>query len=608
MGHQALQIFYQNYSAEDQAGQRSLETLLNCYCREVASPAGQISIGPLFGQGDWPMALRAAALGQSSGKAMHILLPHSGARLLVAVDQSSPTSNYRYRSPFYHKSPGRPWAPLDWHTLATLLLRDLAEQNDVPFNEELLEQIRDSVAVAGAILAVPQPAMPRDTLAAYLDSEQSLAFGHPFHPAPKSRQGFSAADLRRYAPELRASFPLHYFAVRREHWLQSSLLPESTDALLAAQAPAGLQADDDFALLPAHPWQARYLLSQPVVRAAIEQDRLRDLGPQGAAYFATSSIRTLFHPDNPYFYKCSLQVRITNCVRKNAVYELEGALQVTRIIRAVWSRLAAQFPTLRVLEEPAYASVRLGGNEPQADREAAEGFGLILRQGLDPADTATVTPLLAGSLFGNHTRGQARLADMLDRLAQKQAAPRESVAEGWFSAYVQQLLPPVLHCFFDHGIVFEPHLQNVLLGLTEDWPSHIWLRDFEGVKLVTGRFNAVSLDTTDARVRQALFYSDNQGWNRIAYCLLVNNFCEAVAQLSALHPSLEQRLWRIIGHQLRRYLAQHGNPNAARRINALLAGAPFPAKANLINRFHKRPDREASYLPLPSPLAYLGDI
>jgi siderophore synthetase component len=607
MGHQALQIFYQNCSAEDQAGQRSLETLLNCYCREVASPAGQISIGPLFGQGDWPMALRAA-LGQGGGKAMHILLPHSGERLLVAIDQSSPTGNYRYRSPFYHKSPGRPWAPLDWRTLAILLLRDLAEQNDVPFNAELLEQIRDSVAVTGAILAVPQPAMPCDTLAAYLDSEQSLAFGHPFHPAPKSRQGFSAADLQRYAPELRASFPLHYFAVRREHWLQNSLLPASTDALLAAQAPDGLQADDDFALLPTHPWQARYLLSQPVVRAAIEQDRLRDLGPQGPAYFATSSIRTLFHPDNSYFYKCSLQVRITNCVRKNAIYELEGALQVTRIMRTIWPRLAAQFPTMRVLEEPAYASVRLGDNEALTDREAAEGFGLILRQGLDPADTATVTPLLAGSLFGNHTRGQARLADIMDRLAQKQAAPREAVAEDWFSAYVQQLLPPVLHCFFDHGIVFEPHLQNVLLGLTEDWPSHIWLRDFEGVKLVAGRFNAVSLDTVEAKVRQGLFYSDDQGWNRIAYCLLVNNFCEAVAQLSALHPSLEPRLWRIIGHQLRTYLAHHGNPNAARRINALLAGAPFPAKANLINRFHKRPDREASYLPLPSPLAYLRDI
>jgi siderophore synthetase component len=607
MGQQALQTLYQTCTAEDQAGQRSLETLLNCYCREIAGPAGQISIGPTFGQSDWPMALRAV-LGQDSGKAMHILLPYTGERLLAAVDQASPTGNYRYRSPFYHKSPGRPWAPLDWRLLAALLLRDLAVQHDCPFNEELMEQIRDSVAVTGAILAEPPSPVPRDALAAYLHSEQSLAFGHPFHPAPKSRQGFSSADIRRYAPELRASFPLHYFAVRREHWLQNSLLPEPADALLAAQAPAGLQRADDFALLPAHPWQARYLLSQPAVRTALDQDRLRDLGPQGPAYFATSSIRTVFHPDNPYFYKCSLQVRITNCVRKNAVYELEGALQVTRIMRALKPRLAAQFPTLRVLEEPAYASVLLGGCENQSEREAAEGFGLILRQGLSPADTCSITPLLAGALFGNHTRGQARLAHIFDRLAHKHTAPREAVIEDWFSAYVEQLLPPVLHCFFDHGIVFEPHLQNVLLGLTEDWPSHVWLRDFEGVKLVTGRFNAVSLDAAEARVRQALFYSDDQGWNRIAYCLLVNNLGEAVAQLSALQPPLEQRLWRIVGHQLRRYLAHYGNPAAARRLNALLAGAPFPAKANLINRFYKRPDREAAYLPLPSPLAYWGDV
>lgn len=296
--------------------------------------------------------------------------------------------------------------------------------------------------------APPQPADPPNALAAYLGSEQSLVYGHPFHPAPKSRQGFSAEDLQRYAPELSARFPLYYFAVRREHWLQQSLLPESADALLAVQAPTGLEADDNFALLPTHPWQARYLLSRPAVQAALEQDRLRDLGPQGPAYFATSSIRTLFHPDNPYFYKCSLHVRITNCVRKNAIYELDGALQVTRVMRTVGPRLAARFPGLRILEEPAYASVRLGGDESPAEREAAEGFGLILREGLDPADTAATTPLLAGSLFGNHTRGQARLREIIGRLARRQASPWDTVAENWFSAYVEQLLPPVLHCFF----------------------------------------------------------------------------------------------------------------------------------------------------------------
>ncbi|MFA5985330.1 MAG: IucA/IucC family protein [Methylococcaceae bacterium] len=604
MGNQALHVYYQTCTAEDQAGQRSMAGLLNCYCREVARPAGNIGIGPLFGQDDWPMALRIA-LGASGGKAMRILLPHTGERILVVVDADSATANYRYRSAFYHKSPGQPWSPLDWQTLATLLLQDLANQYGLVFNDELLQQIRASVEVTSTILAVAQPALPSAAQAAYIASEQALAFGHPFHPAPKSRQGFSKIDVQSYSPELGASFPLHYFAVRLEHCLQASLLNLSSAEILASMAPKELACEQGYALIPSHPWQARHLLQMPSVQAALQTQSLRYLGAQGPAYFATSSIRTLFHPDQAYFLKCSLHVRITNCVRKNAIYELEGALQVTRIVRVIKPLLASQFPTLRILEEPAYASVNLNTKHTQENPEVSEGFGIILREGIASADTASVTPLLTGALFGNHSRGQAWLAVILDSLAQRQAAPLASVAEEWFAMYVELLLPPVLHCYFDHGIVFEPHLQNVLIGLSKDWPSHVWLRDFEGVKLITGRFNAVSVDELQPSVRQGLFYSDNQGWNRIAYCLLVNNFCEAIAQISALQPALEARLWHIVAQQLRRYLTLYCNINAIRRIQPLLAGGTLPAKANLINRFYKRPDREASYVALPSPLVNL---
>src|SRR5207253_1436612 len=44
----------------------------------------------------------------------------------------------------------------------------------------------------------------------FLAAEQSIRFGHPFHPAPKASPGFTAADLDRYAPEVGASFPLHW--------------------------------------------------------------------------------------------------------------------------------------------------------------------------------------------------------------------------------------------------------------------------------------------------------------------------------------------------------------------------------------------------------------
>ena len=591
--------------AQQEAGRRSMETLLNCYCREVAGPEGQLSVGPLFGQNDNPVSIRLA-LQRSGGRIMHVRLPLSGDRLLTVVDGASPTSNYRYQSPFYCKSPEKPWALLDWQVLAGLLLREMSLKNKLPVNDELMQQIHDSVAVTTAVLCASHPGrFSQEPLQAFIESEQSLIFGHPFHPAPKSRQGVSYEDMLRYSPETGANFPLHYFAVRREYLLQQSVLTESCDQIVTAQAPAGLAADDEYALIPTHPWQARYLLGHASVAAAIRTGRIRDLGQQGPNYYPTSSIRTLFHSDNPYFYKCSLNIRITNCVRKNAVYELEGALQVTRIMRALMPSLELQFPGIRILEEPAFISVDLK-QEDQFAKEVTEGFGMILRQNFADVLLTGVTPILAGALFGNHVYGEARIRELLADMEQHRKIPFEDAAEQWFSRYVAEIMYPVLYCYFAHGVIFEPHLQNVVIGVARGEPQQVFLRDFEGVKLVKERYCANRLEAISPRARESLWYSNDQGWKRVAYCLFVNNFCEAISQISAGKPALQNRLWATVRHHLHVYQSHYGDDVSARCINALFNGEPLPGKANLINRFFKRPDRASEYLPVNNPLGALG--
>ncbi len=592
------------------AAQRSLETLLNCYCREVAIPEGQASVGPLFGHNDWPLALRCAL---ASGHALHILLPRLDTRVVIAVRHDSPTGNYRYLSPLYGKSAGRGWAQLDWRALADLVIRDLAAKTGQPYNHELLAQVEDSVQVTAAILEAPWAnAMPSDPLQAYLDSEQSLTYGHPFHPAPKSRQGFSAEDLRRYSPELRGGFQLHYFAVRRDAVCQQSTLSQACSDVLAAHAPRGLAVDDGYLLVPAHPWQARWLLDKPLIAAAMRDGRIRHLGAQGELFYPTSSVRTLYQPGNPYFYKFSLHVRLTNCVRKNAVYELEGALQVNRIMRRVLPELRKLFPGAAIMEEPAFLSVDLrqeGGagddvHDDAASREITEGFGLILRRGFDDGNLlAGATPLLAGALFGNHVLGEARLAALLRQLAQHEGLAPQAAMEAWFSRYVEQVLYPVLYCYFAHGVVFEPHLQNVVIGLAGHSPAQVFLRDFEGVKLVAERHPADTLPGISQRAREALWYGAEAGWNRIAYCLFVNNFCEAIHQLAAGQPAAERRLWYVVRHHLQRYQREYGCAASAQRIAAVLGGQPLPAKCNLSNRFLKQADRAAGYAPFANPFA-----
>lgn len=593
-------------AAQQEAGRRSMETLLNCYCREVAGPHGQLSVGPLFGQNDWPQSIYMAWR-NGGGSIMHIRLPLTEARLLAVVEAASPTGNYRYRSPFYCKAPGKAWTLLDWESLAGLLLRELSLQTETPANDELMQQIRDSVAVTTAILqaSCPGPFSPQP-LQAFIESEQSLVFGHPFHPAPKSRRGISHEDMLRYSPEMGVRFPLHYFAVRREYLLQQSLLPASCDAIVAQQAPAHLSADEAYALIPTHPWQARHLLGHAGVGEALRAGRIRDLGPQGTCFYPTSSIRTLFHPDHPYFYKCSLHIRITNCVRKNAAYELEGALQVSRIMRTLLPALQPMFPGLRVMEEPAFLSVDLKLGDMQRDKEVTEGFGMILRRGFHDALQPGVTPLLAGALFGNHRHGQARMRELLAQMQRRRSMPYSEAAEHWFSRYVAELMHPVLYCYFAHGIVFEPHLQNVVIGVAAGEPQQVFLRDFEGVKLVRERYGERQLQDVGARAREALWYDNELGWKRVAYCLFMNNFCEAIGQLGAGDPALQSRLWAVVRHQLHAYQGRHGDAASAGRIGALLSGEPLPGKTNLLNRFFKRADRATTYVSVANPLVIRG--
>ena len=65
-----------------------------------------------------------------------------------------------------------------------------------------------------------------------------------------------------------------------------------------------------------------------------------------------------------------------------------------------------------------------------------------------------------------------------------------------------------------------------------------------------------------------------------------------------IHPSLS-----FLPHYI---AAQFPHPSASRRIQGLLAGEPLPAKGNLLTRFMRQADRQASYLPLYHPLGVVN--
>ncbi|ULR48343.1 IucA/IucC family protein [Streptomyces deccanensis] len=552
-------------------------TLLNCLLREVSGPEHQTAVI------DGHLLLR---------------LPRRGLLLRVALRRRSLLGAHRFTGPVQEPS-DTGWTALDWRRLAEYIHDELSLRTGVR-NDEFLHQIDSShrtVATALAARAADEPtgraAAARDPhptaphgLPDYLASEQSLLFGHRFHPTPKARTG-DAEAWQSYAPEAGATFPLRNLAVR-EHLIAEETAEEGATAVLDRERG---DVPEGYRLLPAHPWQYEMLREHRLLRQALGRGDILDLGPGGREYAATASVRTLF--DGDAFLKFSLNVRITNCLRKNASYELSGAVALTRLLAPALTDLQTRFPGSAMLREPAYRSLAVPGPDGTPDRALLEGFGVIVREGLSRRLLPGTTPLLAAAVADEYPTSGAHVSRLLDG-----AGPRTALH--WWRAYLRLLVPPVLAACFDHGIVLEPHLQNVLICVDGDgMPAQVLFRDLEGTKLVPDH-HADALAALPPEVAGPLSYDARRGWDRVVYCLLVNHVAELLAALADLHPETEADLWAAVRATLQDYADENVCPP---RLAALLAGVPLPAKTNLLTRWERKADREAGYVRLPSPLA-----
>lgn len=578
--------------AQRTAEQAAISALLRCFCREIGAPRSLITLLPPDHHGPLPAPLRSAK------RLLHITLAEGTSALIIGTRSTSETQDYHFCTRPYLRR-GRHFRALDWRQLAERLYAETARLLEARPNEEIIEQTANSVAIAARLIAhrLEHPRAMDGTrgMADYLRSEGSLLFGHACHPTPKSRQGVDIDLMVRHSPEILRPFDLSYVAVRREQlWSCAAEGPEAWDQL-AACLPAGL-ADQEWAALPVHPVQARKLRERPAFARAIREGWLRDLGAVAKPYHATSSVRTLLDPADPFFFKLSLDIRLTNCVRKNAEYELTGAVATTRLIRQKKAEFDREFPDCVILEEPASLSVNPPPSWQEEERRVlVEGHGLILRQSLAPLTPPDITPLVAGALFTAGLDGRSPVQQIIGEDAD------DARIIGWFRDYARRLVHPVLYAYFRHGLIFEPHLQNVVIGLRDRTPARIYLRDFEGVK-VTKAALPEAIKALDAKARSALSYSADQGWRRIAYCLFVNNLCEAIHHLSRGEDSLRRALWAEVEAVVAAYQRHYGDTASRERLLPLLSGAPLPSKAMLITRFLQQADREAGYVDLANPM------
>ncbi|MEV5433102.1 IucA/IucC family protein [Streptomyces sp. NPDC052701] len=485
--------------------------LLNCLLREVAEPVAEHD----------PAGRSGAAGGAWGGRRVYRL---PGVDRLLRV-----RGTRRPAEPELHAA-GR-WHRIGHTELVKLVAEELRRHTGLS-NHELPAEMIDSRDAVAALLTARARATPPGS--PYLRSEQSLLTGHPHHPAPKARGGGPAAGWLPYAPEAHARFPLTLLGLREDTVVEEGDT-RALDAL--GTAPPG------YRLLPAHPWQLD--LAGRELAPAFADGRLVRLGTTSFDAWPTAAVRTLYAPGHDLFLKFSLDVRITNDVRRLWRHDL---LKLRRTDAAV-SRALREGPAAW-LSDRGYRTAGF----------AFEELAVLVRDGFAGHLPPGATPLLA-----------AGLVEGFD------GSPLDTTADpaAWWEAYLAQVVPPAVTAFADHGVVLEAHLQNTLVAVDhEGTPVRALFRDAEGVKLLPEVDRAA-------------------GWERLVYCLVVNHLAELAGALAERRPGLDP--WPAV----RRALARHDLPEAA----ALLAAPTLPGKTNLLLRWTGADGADARYLPLPNPLA-----
>ncbi|MET8766008.1 IucA/IucC family protein [Streptomyces sp. NPDC004658] len=593
---------------------------------------------------------RETGLAAPTTGSLRVPLPASGAALVAPVHHWSPTGWHRFGLPRLADAPDTA-PPVDAVTLAALLTRETATApadttgasprpvpgsgdgtspngtapgtgtsvGDRADGPDLVARVADSVRRTAAFIRYRRD-HPADSPDLFLSAEQALLFGHPLHPTPKSREGLTEAEAERYSPELRGSFALHWLAVAPSllatdsAWTERGR-PVPAGHLVRRLAGTGLPLPDGYTALPLHPWQAREVRHREPIAALLDSGLLRDLGPLGALWYPTSSVRTVYRSGAPAMLKLSLALRITNSRRENLRKELHRGVEVHRLLRTGLARQwQSAHPGFDIVRDPAWLAV------DGSDGLPVPGLDVVIRHNpFTPADdVGCVAGLVAPRPLPEPSAGiapdhpsrpmRSRLARLLTRLAVRTGRPVGAVAAEWFLRYLEQVVRPVLWLDGEAGIALEAHQQNTLVLLDRDgWPVGGRYRDNQGYYFRASRRAELTARLPGIGRHSDTFVPDEVADERFAYYLAVNNVFGLIGVFGSQRLADE----RLLLAAFRRFLTALSSGPAALRTSLpgrLLDSPVLRCKANLLTRLHGLDelvgpvDTQSVYVTIANPL------
>lgn len=417
----------------------------------------------------------------------------------------------------------------------------------------------------------------------FIQTEQSLIYGHAMHPTPKGRAGFYGAEWAKYAPETNSKTQLNYWLVHPDYIIEEFVDGDSITAELKEKLVADMSdyqqqliaQNPEHKLLPLHPWQATFLQQQAWYQQLVESGQLFDLGALGWYLHPTTSVRTLAAFDAPWMFKLSLSVAITNSVRINLPKECKRGMHACRIWRSDYgTQLGAEYPTIAVLNDPAWIALRING-------KIIDETICILR---DNPFTQSMQVTNLASLSQDHpTRLTNRLATLFQSIHQRTNQPLDKVATEWFDTYLQVGFIPLIHLYYQHGIGFEVHQQNSLIELKDGYPAKFWARDNQGFGYIA-EYAMPLIDAYPELISEGeCVIPEDFADSRVAYYLVGNTIFGLITAIARTQLVSETALLATFRDCLVMLEKQYPHRSL---FDLLLRSPTLPFKGNLLTRLH----------------------
>jgi siderophore synthetase component len=276
--------------------------------------------------------------------------------------------------------------------------------------------------------------------------------------------------------------------------------------------------------------------------------------------------------------KSSLNVTITNSVRKNKRVELERGVAIAELLdTAFGEELAAAFPDFEIVCDPAYLALDAGDGE-----ESGLETGLRVNPFYQNESENATPPV---SLCQDAIAGKSRLGRLIETIASREGRDTAAVSADWFQQYLERSVRPIVWLYLVKGLGVEAHQQNSILTLDSDgYPDTVRYRDNQGFFFPESQYDAVEEYLPGVGERAETVLADLITDVGIIYYVIQNNAFGVINALGTAGVCGERRLLGLLRDELERARAQYDTGDSM-LLTQLLDSNTIPCKANLLTRF-----------------------